>query len=170
MGRETSGALADSKSAADESKISMGGNRLEQKIITMMLQYPQILPEIDRQKILKHFESKLLKSIGTTILDRNLKSQAMVADLLNTIEDSEQRRLMAALAMTDEFWDEKGSQMLISQFVDIIQRRHQNKVMDEQIKAAESKNDQSLLYKLLQEKQKQAMRSAKQKQTLLNNK
>ena len=42
--------------------------------------------------------------------------------------------------------------------------------MDEQIKAAESKNDQSLLYKLLQEKQKQAVRSAKQKQALLNNK
>ncbi len=60
--------------------------------------------------------------------------------------------------------------MLISQFVDTVQRRHQNKVMDEQIKAAESKNDQSLLYKLLQEKQKQAIRSAKQKQALLNNK
>ncbi len=170
IGRETSGAAPDLKSVSDASKLSIGGNRLEQKIITMMLQYPQILPEIDRQKVLKHFESKLLKSIGTTILDRNLKSQAVVADLLNTIEDPEQRRLMAALAMTDEFWDEKGSHLLISQFVDTVQRRHQNKEMDEQIKAAEAKNDQSLLYRLLQEKQKQAIRSAKQKQALLNNK
>ena len=164
------GAVSDKRSAANASKISMGGNRLEQKIITMMLQYPQILPDIDRQKVLEHFESQLLTSIGRTILERNSKPQAAVADLLNSIDDPEQRRLMAALAMTDESWDEKGSHMLINQFVDTVQRRHQNKLLDEQIKDAESQKDQSLLYKLLQEKQKQAIRSAKQKQTLFNDK
>jgi DNA primase len=169
IGDGSFGAAPELGSAAIASKISQLGNRLEQKIITMMLQYPQILPDIDRQKVLEYFESRLLTSIGRTILERNLKPQATVADLLNSIEDPEQRRLMTALAMTDESWDEKGSRMLINQFVDTIQRRHQSKLMDEQIKAAESKNDQSLLYKLLQEKQKQAIRSAKQKQTLLNN-
>ena len=165
-----SGAVSDTRSAANASKISMGGNRLEQKILTMMLQYPQILPDIDRQKVLEHFESQLLTSIGRTILERNSKPQAAVADLLNSIDDPEQRRLMAALAMTDESWDEKGSHMLINQFVDTVQRRHQNKLLDEQIKDAESQKDQSLLYKLLQEKQKKAIRSAKQKQTLFNDK
>jgi DNA primase len=156
--------------AVDASKLSMRGNLLEQKIVAMMLQYPQILPDIDRQKVLVHFESHMLKSIGHMLVERNLKSQASVNELLNSIEDSEQRRLIAALAMTDESWDEKGCRMLINQFVDTVQRRHQNKLMDEQIKAAESQNDQALLYKLLQEKQKQALRSAKQKQALLNGK
>ena len=162
------GAEADSSAAADVSTKTIDGNRLEQKIITMMLQYPQILFDIEQQKILAHFESRMLASLGRTILDRNIKQQAGVAELLNSIEDSEQRRLMAALAMTDEAWDEKGSRMLINQFADSVQRRHQNKLMDEQIKAAESQKDQSLLLKLLQEKQKQAIRSAKHKQTLLN--
>ena len=60
--------------------------------------------------------------------------------------------------------------MLINQFIDTVQRRHQNKAMDEQIKAAEAQNDHALLYQLLKEKQKQALHNAKQKQTLLNEK
>jgi hypothetical protein len=42
--------------------------------------------------------------------------------------------------------------------------------MDDKIKAAELQNDHTVLFKLLKEKQKQAMRSAKQKQALLNEK
>lgn len=170
IGDGPSPAVPDSSAVANAQKKPMSGNRLEQKIITMMLQYPQILPDIDRQEVLEHFESQKLTSVGRMILERNIKPQATVADLLNSIDDPEQRRLVAALAMTDESWDEKGSYMLIQQFIDTVQRRHQNKLMDEQIKVAESQKDQSLLYKLLQEKQKQAIRTAKQKQTLLNDK
>jgi DNA primase len=97
-----------------------------------------------------------------------LSSTEQVADLLDLIEDPEQRRLIAALAVTDEFFDKKGCLMLIHQFAETIQRRHKFKLMDDKIKAAESQNDHILLNKLLNEKQKLAMRSVKQKMTLRN--
>jgi hypothetical protein len=135
-----------------------------------MLQYPPILADIERQKVLSYFESRRLKSIGQVILELNLKQQAAIADLLMSIENADQRKTMSALGMADESWDEKGCRMLINQFIATAQRRHQNKVMDQQIKAAEAQNDQALLYKLLKEKQKQALRNAKQKQALLQQK
>jgi DNA primase len=163
-------AAGNLESAPEAFNLPAQGNRLERKIITMMLQYPSILADIERQKVLLHFESQMLQSVGHKILERNLKPQAAIADLLSSTEDADQRRLMAALAMTDESWDAKGCRMLINQFIDTVQRRHQNKAMDEQIKAAEAQNDQALLYQLLKQKQKQALRNAKQKQTLLNEK
>ena len=78
--------------------------------------------------------------------------------------------MIAALAMTDESWNEKGSRMLVNQFIATAKTRHHNKLMDDKIKAAELQNDNSVLLELLKEKQKQAMRSAKQKQALLNEK
>jgi DNA primase len=161
---------SDPKSENGSSEMTVRGNRLEQKIISMMLQYPPILADIERQQVLSHFESHRLRSIGQVILELNLKQQATIADLLTSIENADQRKLMAALGMADESWDDKGCRMLINQFIDTAQRRHQNQEMDQQIKAAEAQNDQALLYKLLKEKQKLALRNAQQKQALLQQK
>jgi DNA primase len=159
-----------SESGVPASRTPLKGSRLEQQIISMMLQYPQILPDIEHHKVLVNFENNVLKSIGYTILEYKLKSAEDVSELLNSIQDPDKRRTIAALAMTDEAWDKKGCLMLINQFVETHQRRQKNKLMDDKIKAAELQNDQTLLYKLLNEKQKQAMLSAKQKIALLNEK
>jgi len=153
-----------------KNKLSDKGSRLEQQIIAMMLQFPEILSEIERRRVLEYFESDTLKSIGNTILHHQLSSAEHVADLLNLIEDPEKKRLIAALAVADEIFEKKGCLMLIHQFEETIQRRHKLKLMDDKIKAAEAQNDHILLYKLLNEKQKLAMRTVKQKITLLNDK
>jgi len=152
------------------SRAEVKGSRLEQQIITMMLQYPQILPDIEQQAVLEHFESDTLKSIGHAILKYNLESGKHFSEILNKFQDSDKRHVIAALAMTEESWDRKGCRMLLNQFIETVQKRHHNKLMDDKIKAAELQKDHNLLYKLLNEKQKQAMRSAKQKQALLNEK
>ncbi|MGD8764228.1 MAG: hypothetical protein PVG87_18115, partial [Desulfobacteraceae bacterium] len=72
--------------------------------------------------------------------------------------------------LSDESWDKKGCLKLIGQFVETIQRRHKSKLMDDKIRAAELNKDQQLLNRLLIEKQKLAMHSAKQKMALLNDK
>jgi DNA primase len=156
--------------SAGKHSFSDKGSRLEQQLIAMMLQFPEILSEIERRRVLEYFESDILKSIGNTILHHQLSSAEHVADLLNLIEDPEKKRLIAALAMADDFFDKKGCLMLIHQFEETIQRRHKLKLMDDKIKAAESQNDRILLNKLLNEKQKLAMRSVKQKITSLNDK
>jgi DNA primase len=162
--------VRNSDSGSDIVSLNSSGSRLEQQIIAMMLQYPQSLAEIDGLRVLEYFESDTLKSIGRTILKHQMNSDEHISELLNKIEDSNKRRMIAALAMTDESWNDKGCRMLINQFIETAQRQHQNKLMDDKIKAAELQNDHTVLFKLLKEKQKQAMRSAKQKQALLNEK
>jgi DNA primase len=157
-------------SGSDTAALKPSGSRLEQRIIAMMLQYPQSLAEIERQHILEYFENDTLKSIGYSIIKYQLNVGGHVSEILDKIEDSKQRSFIAALAMTDESWHDKGCRMLMNQFIETVQKRRHNKLMDDKIKAAELQNDHTALVKLLKEKQRQAMRSAKQKQALLNGK
>jgi hypothetical protein len=68
---------------------------------------------------------------------------------------------VGALAMIEEAWEKNGCMKLIAQFIKNRQKRHDRRILNE-IKAAEEKNDQEKLAKLLKQKQKLAMRSQKQ--------
>jgi DNA primase len=162
--------VRNSDAGSDIESLKLSGSRLEKQLIAMMLQYPQSLAEIERQRVLEYFQSDTLKSIGLEILKQQIRSEEHVSEFINKIDDSKKRRMIAALAMTDESWNEKGSRMLVNQFIATAKTRHHSKLMDDKIKAAELQNDHSVLFELLKEKQKQAMRSAKQKQALLNEK
>jgi DNA primase len=146
------------------------GSKLEQKIIAMMLQFPEILSEIEKRRVLDYFENDTLKSIGATILSRKLSSADRVSELLNLIDNPEEKCLVAALVMTDEPWEMKRCIMLISQFVEGVMKRRDHKLLDDKIKAAEIRNDHKMLAQLLNEKQKLAVRSEKQKMALIREK
>ena len=161
---------SESLAASGQKLLSETGHRIEQQIIAMMLQFPQILPEIEDREVLEYFESNMLKSIGDVILQKQIKSPGQVSELVNFFEEPDKKRLVAALAISDESWDKKGCLKLIGQFVETIQRKHKSRLMDDKIRAAELNRDQQLLNRLLNEKQKLAMRSAKQKMALLNDK
>jgi len=138
------------------------GSRLEKQIIAMMLQFPVILPAIKRYNAVEYIENDILKSIGETVLEKQLSSAEQISELLTSIEDPVQENLIATLAMIEESWDESGCLKLIKQFVTTGKRNRDSKII-EQIKAAEKKNDQETLVKLLREKQKLAVQSQKQK-------
>ena len=134
------------------------GNRLERQVIAMMLQFPDILPEIKKYDVIDYIENPQLRTIGDTILARQLSSDEQIAALF--IGKPEQEKLISALAMIEEVWEKNGCLKLIAQFVKNGQRRRDRRILD-QIKAAEEKNDQETLAKLLKQKQKLAMRSQK---------
>ena len=136
------------------------GSRLERQIVAMMLQFPVILPEIRKYEVIEYIENPLLKSIGTAILEHQGTSVAQIAELLSGNDNPEQQQLISALAMIEESWEKDGCMKLIAQFVKNGQRRRDHQIL-EQIKAAEQKNDQETLAKLLKHKQKLAMRSQK---------
>ncbi len=136
------------------------GSRLERQIVAMMLQFPVILPEIRKYEVIEYIENPLLKSIGTAILEHQGTSAAQITELLSGIDNPEQEQLISALAMIEESWEKDGCMKLIAQFVKNGQRRRDHQIL-EQIKAAEQKNDQETLAKLLKHKQKLAMRSQK---------
>jgi DNA primase len=137
------------------------GSRLEQQIIAMMLQFPAILSEIKKYNVIEFIENRHLKSIGQTILEHQISSVEQISELLSLIDNPEQHRLISALAMVEESWDESGCMKLIKQFVKKGQKRRDRQIL-EQIKAAEKENDQQTLNRLLREKQKLAVRSQNQ--------
>ena len=128
-------------------------DRMESRVIAMMLQNPDILDEIKKQQVLDFFEDHRLKQIGERILQVYPNPAETVSDLMNYIEDDSQRELIASLGIEDGCWADQSCAMLLSQFFKTKGRR-QNELLN-RIRAAEQSNDQELLMKLLSEKQKQ---------------
>ena len=163
---------ADRKTNSDgrETSAVNSGIRFERQIIAMMLQFPEILPEINRLSVLKYFENNDFESIGNTILSFNPTTADQVSELISKIDNGTQQTLIASLAIGDESWNKKGCLRLLSKFVDSRQKLRNGSLLEAQIKAAEKSNDHDLLLKLLNKKQKMAERSEKQKMAILSEK
>ena len=138
------------------------GSRLEQQIIAMMLQFPAILTEIEKFNVIEFVENRDLRAIGETILKHRIASVQQISEVLNHVEDPEQKRLISALSLVEESWDESGCMKLIVQFVKKGQRRRDHQILD-RIKTAEKENDQETLIRLLKEKQKLAVQNQNQR-------
>ena len=146
------------------------GNRFERQIIAMMLQFPDSLPEVDKLSTLNYFENKTLKNLGEFILRSNLTSADRVSELMSRVDSEQKQTLIASLAMGDESWNLKGCLQLLGKFVENGQKLRDSGALEEQIRAAEKNNDHDLLIKLLNQKQKMAERSEKQKMAILSEK
>ncbi len=162
--REDSSEKDKKDSRSQKDKTDQKGDRLEQQIIAMMLQFPAILSEIKRYNVIEFIENRHLQSIGKTILKQQISSVEQVSELLSLIDNPEQQRLISAQAMVEESWDKSGCLKLIIQFVKKGQKRRDRQILD-RIKAAEKENDQETLNRLLREKQKLAVRSQNQRLT-----
>jgi len=158
-------------------------SRIERQIIAMMLQYPEILPELNKRNILEYFENDTLKSIGQKILiytDKNginapesdsgheIAKEINVSEIINLIDDKEKKSIIAALALEEESWQFEGCIKLITQFIEIRQNSRNKSFIETQIKEAEKKNDHKLLLRLLSEKQNMAVLRQKEKIALQN--
>ncbi|RLB80880.1 MAG: DNA primase [Deltaproteobacteria bacterium] len=139
--------------------------RLERQIIAMMLQFPQILSKIREHNILDLFENTALKSIGQALLNNKEYSEIQVSDIINLIEDKEQRNIIASLAIGEDIWDYEVCIGIITRF-ESIRKKNEKKLLEE-IKAAEKENDLELLTKLLKQRQKMALLTEKKKMALL---
>jgi DNA primase len=159
-----------SGTAGDRIQVGKIGNRFERQIIAMMLQFPDILPEIDKLNVLNYFDNAVLKEIGTYILKSNLNSADRISELISRADSSQKRKLMAALAMGDESWNIEGCLRLLGKFVENGRKLRDSGALDEQIRVAEKNNDHELLLKLLGQKQKLAERNEKRKLSILSDK
>ncbi len=153
--REVSaGGRSDIAKPGADYALQNNGNRLERRIIAMMLQFPDVLPEVDNRGLLNLFEDNMLKSIGQFILQRKDRSGELASELMTIIDDKDKRSIIASLAMGDDLWDRDGCLKLIAQF-ESSRYRHERKLLQE-IKDAEERNDHDLLFRLLKKKQMQA--------------
>jgi len=162
--------VAETNSRVQGPSGANAGIRFERQIIAMMLQFPEILPEISRLSVLKYFENNELESIGNAVLKVNPSTVVQVSELISKIENEAQQTLIASLAIADESWNKKGCLRLLGKFVDTRHKLRSGSLLEEQIKAAEKSNDHALLLTLLNKKQKMAERSERQKMAILSEK
>lgn len=126
-------------------------HRLERQLVAMMIQFPEILPEIEQRHLLDRFASRRLKTIGRLVLEKFNKMPFHVSEILTGIDDPEQRKIITQLAMQEDVWDREGCLRLISQF-EMSTNRRENKLL-EQIKSAEKEKNYDLLLELMRQKQ-----------------
>ena len=131
-------------------------DRIERRIIAMMLQFPEMLSEISKRNVLDCFENDSLQSIGQIILNQNKKSNGKVSEIINLIDDKDKRSIAASLAIEEDLWEREGCLKLITQFENS-KSQNQNSLL-KKIKAAEESNDNEMLFKLLKKKQNQAIK------------
>jgi DNA primase len=129
--------------------------KLEQQIISMMLQFPPVLSEIGERGILDLFEDNRLKAIGDLILAHQDCSDIKIVDVINLIEDNEERGIVASMAFGENKWDYDGCLNILDRFESI--RNKKENTLIKKIKEAEENNDLELLSKLLSKKQKMAV-------------
>ena len=88
-----------------------------------------------------------------------------IVDVINLIEDNEERSIVASMAFGENKWDYDGCLNILDRFESI--RNKKENTLIKKIKEAEENNDLELLSKLLSKKQKMAVLSEKKKMALL---
>lgn len=144
--------------------------RFEQRIVAMMLQFPEIIPEIVKDRILDNFLHPLLKSIGERILGHPFESSDQLPELLADLEEGPLKQTVVALAISDECWNRKGCKALLRRFMESRQKKMSGSSMQAAIEAAEREHNDAEVMRLLSEKQKIAVRREKQKMSALREK
>ena len=139
--------------------------KFEQQIIAMMLQFPPVLSEIGERGILDLFEDSRLKAIGDLILAQQDRSDINIVDVINLVDDCEEKGIIASMAFGENKWDYDGCLNILNRFES--KRNKQENTLINKIKEAEKNNDFELVSKLLSKKQKLAVLSEKKKMALL---
>ncbi len=147
----------------DEPETAMG--KFERRIIAMMLQFPDITPEIEKRHLPDFFENKTLAHLGNFILRHGVGPNHPIRDLLDRIEDKRERALATSLAMEDRVWSYEGCLKLIDQF-EMGVKNPERRLLRE-IRESEARGDDAKVMQLLAEKQKYAHIKAQKKQNCI---
>ncbi|MEA3231603.1 MAG: hypothetical protein U9Q05_07615, partial [Thermodesulfobacteriota bacterium] len=124
--------------------------KLEKLIVAMLLQYPDMIPDVEQSGIIDRFSDQRLRSVGRQVIENKRNSGVDVPDLIEMTEDPDLKRTIASLAMgDDDGWSRKGCLQLIAQYQKISDiGRHR---LIEEIKAAEAAGDHEKVARLQQQ-------------------
>ena len=140
--------------------------RLEERIVAMVLQFPEMLAEVESRRAIEHFEDADLQAIGRVVLAERPRSAAgnagtSAVNLVEKIQEERQRRIAARLAIGEDRWDHAGCLRLLDQY-DASRRRKKDPLLAK-IRQAEEAGDHELLLQLLKDKQRRAASASRQR-------
>ncbi len=128
-------------------------DRREEQMISLMLNYPEIIDEIKDKDVLNYFYSEKLKSLAHKILSMDPKKEAFITTVMAGMENTEDQELIASFAMNDFFSEQDIHQTALSIMYRIIRvRKKQENILTTKIISAEKGCDSDLM-DLLKEKQ-----------------
>lgn len=137
---------------------SKRGSRLEEALIAIMLQYPEIIFDFNPEDIIEGFETAELKNLGRMILDRSGSNHPLAgADLIAQTDNPQIRNLISSLSMGGVEPDRESCCKIVFQYQAILRKRRIRE-LSKKIKEAEKADNQELLNRLLAEKQESAQR------------
>ena len=129
-------------------------DRREEQMISLMLNYPEIIGEIKDKEVLDSFYSEKLKRLAQKILSMDPKKEAFITNVMAGMENTEDQELIASYAMDDFFSEQDIHQTALSIIHRIIRvRKKQENTLTTKIISAEKGCDSDLMDLL---KQKQA--------------
>nr|WP_320193193.1 DNA primase [uncultured Desulfobacter sp.] len=85
----------------DSAKSVLESDPREKQILSMMLQWPELIPIAVEKKVLPCFYSRQLKQLGCLIVDSGMDTQNIVGAIMGRVETDEDRQLIASMAMED---------------------------------------------------------------------
>lgn len=149
--------------AANEGRAPVSPDeRFERRIVAMLLQCPDAITDVVGRKALEAFTSPRLRAAADVVARYGLRSASELPDLLASIDDVPLRELLSELAITEEGWTPEGCRALVTHFL-ATRQKHSSASLQRAIEAAERNRNEEELQRLLQEKQRQAVRRERQK-------
>ena len=125
--------------------------RMERQMISMLLQFPEIIPYFREKHLIGYFENKTLRHIAERIIELDVQGGKESRDLITLIPDDMLKRIIAELTLREQApWIKEGALQLIDQFVTV--KKRAKSTLSHRIKMAEIQNDEKLLETLLKEK------------------
>ena len=124
---------------------SRKGSRIEHKIVAMMLEFPEILPVIQKKRVTEYIEDPLLKQIALEAIGGGPDSFS------GDLDESVKLRTIARLRVGEEKWEYKRCLDIINQLL-MPKMRALAAELDRRIREAEKQQNQELLLQLLQER------------------
>ncbi|MDA3791410.1 MAG: DNA primase [Desulfobacula sp.] len=129
-------------------------DRREEQMISLMLNYPEIIGEVKDKEVLDYFYSEKLKHLAQKILSMDPQKEAFITNVMAGMENTEDQELIASYAMDDFFSEQDIHQTALSIIHRIIRvRKKQENTLTTKIISAEKGCDSDLMDLL---KQKQA--------------
>lgn len=133
-------------------------DRREEQMISMMLNYPEIIDEIKNKEVLDYFYSEKLKRISKKILSVDPNNEAFITTVMARMKNNEDQKLIASYAMNDFFSEQDLHQTALSIINRIIRvRKKQENTLTSRIISAEKGCDSDLM-ELLKQKQAENQR------------
>jgi len=125
-------------------------------MLAMMLQYPKVRVEALRRGVLEFFYCEPFKRIGAIVAKVDGKEDLLAADLMASMENNEDRELVAVLAMMDGGQPDDVLEKSIFLMNRIVKVRNRNEnTLANQIRRAEQGGDSELPFELLKKRQEE---------------